>query len=241
MSIVGYDLDEGVAVIGMDDGKANALSSDMLAELHGSFDRAEADDAAVVLAGREGRFSAGFHLPTLRAGGEDAERMLRSAFDLAVRMLTFPRPVVVACTGHAYAMGSFLLPAADHRVGAAGPYTITANEVLLGIVMPRSAIELCRYRISAVHLHRVLAMAEAFTPERAVDVGFLDEVVPASDVLSVALAQARRTLEFDPKAYAVTKARLQEGMLPRLRACIDSEFPAKGQAAVETSSARISR
>jgi enoyl-CoA hydratase len=196
--------------------------------VHAAFDRAEADDAVVVLAGREGRFSAGFHLPTLRAGGPDADRMLRSAFDLAVRMLTFPRPVVVACTGHAYAMGSFLLPAADHRIGAAGPFTITANEVLIGIVMPRSAIELCRYRIPASHLHRVLTMAEAFTPEGAVEAGFLDEVVPPEAVLTAAQEVARRTLEFDPKAYAATKARLQEEMLPRLRACIDSEFPAKG-------------
>ena len=225
MSNVTYALDERVATIRMDDGKANALSNDMLGEVHAALDRAEADDAVVVLAGREGRFSSGFHLPTLRAGGPDAVRMLRSAFDLTVRMLSSPRPVVVACTGHAYAMGSFLLPAADHRVGAAGPFTITANEVLIGIVMPRSAIELCRYRISPSHLHRVLAMAEAFTPEGAVEAGFLDEVVPADDVLAAAQEAARRTLDFDPKAYAATKARLQEDMLPRLRTCIDAEFP----------------
>jgi enoyl-CoA hydratase len=226
--LVTYALDGGVATVGMDDGKANALSNDMLGAVDAAFDRAEADDAVVVLAGREGRFSAGFHLPTLRAGGPDADRMLRSAFDRTVRMLTFPRPVVVACTGHSYAMGSFLLPAADHRIGAAGPFTITANEVLIGIVMPRSAIELCRYRIPASHLHRVLAMAEAFTPEGAVEAGFLDQVVPPGEVLDVAQEIARRTLEFDAKAYAATKARLEEELLPRLRACIDSEFPKKG-------------
>ena len=222
---VSYALEERIAVIGMDDGKANALSNEMLAALHAAFDRAEADDAVVVLTGREGRFSAGFHLPTLRAGGPDADRMVRAAFDLAVRMLTFPRPVVVACTGHAYAMGSFLLVAADRRLGAAGPFTITANEVRIGIVMPRSAIELCRQRIPASHLHRVLATAEAFSPEGAVDAGFLDAVVPAGDVRAAAREFAEQTLELDPKAYVATKARLQEEMLPRLRACIDAEFP----------------
>jgi len=227
MSPVSYELDAGVATIGMDDGKANALSNDMLVALHAAFDRADDDEAVVVLTGREGRFSAGFHLPTLRSGGPDADRIVRSAFDLAVRVLAFPRPVIVACTGHAYAMGSFLLTAADHRVGASGPFTITANEVLIGIVMPRSAIELCRARIPASHLHRVLAMAEPFTPEGAVEAGFLDEVVGSDDVLARARAVARRALEFDPKAYVATKARLQEEMLPRLRACIESEFPAR--------------
>jgi enoyl-CoA hydratase len=223
--IATYTLDQGVATIRMDDGKANALSNAMLDGVHAAFDRAEADDAVVVLTGRDGRFSAGFHLPTLRAGGPDADRMVRSAFDLAVRMLTFPRPVVIACSGHAYAMGSFLLPSADYRIGASGPYTITANEVLIGIVMPRSAIELCRYRIPPSHLHRVLVMAEAFTPENAVGAGFLDAVVGDDELLVAAHEVARRSLEFDAKAYAATKARLQESMLPRLRAVIDDEFP----------------
>lgn len=224
--VVSYAVAEGVATIAMDDGKANALSNTMLDELHAAFDRAESDGAVIVLTGREGRFSAGFHLPTLRGGGPDADRMLRSAFDLAVRMLTFPRPVIIGCTGHAYAMGSFLLQAADHRVGAAGPFTITANEVVIGLVMPRSAIELCRYRIPPSHLHRVLAMAEPFTPEDAVEAGLLDTVLPPDGVLPGALQIARRTLEFDARAYTETKARLHEEMLPRLRACIEAEFPA---------------
>jgi len=47
-----YALDDGVATITMDDGKANALSSAMLGALMAALDRAEEDGAVVVLTGR---------------------------------------------------------------------------------------------------------------------------------------------------------------------------------------------
>src|SRR5262245_12803766 len=132
MSDVSYECRNSIATITMDDGKANALSNSMLEQINEAFDRAMAHDAgSVVLAGRPGRFSAGFHLPTLTAGGPDAERMLRGGFLLAERMLSFPRPIVVACTGHAIAMGAFLVCSADYRVGASGHFRIQANEVAI--------------------------------------------------------------------------------------------------------------
>src|SRR5262245_31356964 len=103
----------------MDDGKVNALSPPMLGELAGALDRAAADRAAVLLTGREAVFSAGFDLPTLRVGGAESVAMVRAGFELAARLLAFPTPVTIACTGHAVAMGALLLLSGDYRVGAA--------------------------------------------------------------------------------------------------------------------------
>src|SRR5579863_6037419 len=125
--LVTYQLDGAIATLTMDDGKVNALSPDMLASLIEGFDRAEADRATVVLRGRPGIFSAGFSLPVLQAGGPDAAAMLLNGFDLAERLLTFPTPVVIACTGHAIAMGSFVLLSGDYRVGVDGEFKVTAN------------------------------------------------------------------------------------------------------------------
>src|SRR5262249_36054499 len=116
---VTYQLEDSIARISMDDGKMNVLSVDMLFELGRAFDRAKADRAVVLLAGREGVFSGGFDLRALAAGGPDAYTMVRMGFELAERILAFPTPVVVACTGHAIAMGAFLLLSGDYRVGAA--------------------------------------------------------------------------------------------------------------------------
>src|SRR5262245_33988224 len=126
-SRVHYDRQDSIATIRMDDGKLNVLSPAMFAELSDAFDRARADRAVVVLTGRPGVFSAGFDLRVLRAGGAEASRMVRTGFELAERILSFPSPVVIACTGHALAMGVFLVLAGDYRIGALGAHRIGAN------------------------------------------------------------------------------------------------------------------
>lgn len=116
--LVSYHLQEKVATITMDDGKANVVSVPMLAELNAALDQAVKDKAVVLLTGRDGTFSAGFDLRTLYAGGEDALKMLTEGFRLAQRLISFPRPVVIACSGHALAMGVFLVLCGDYRIGA---------------------------------------------------------------------------------------------------------------------------
>ena len=92
MPLVNYHLDDVVATITMDDGKVNALSPAMQAELNKALDQAEADGAVVVLSGRDGVFSAGFDLGVMRGGGDEAVSMVRGGFDLAHRLLSFPTP-----------------------------------------------------------------------------------------------------------------------------------------------------
>jgi enoyl-CoA hydratase len=221
--IVDDAADRPVATIAMDDGKVNALAPPMLAELGEAFDRAEADRAVVVLTGREGMFSAGFDLKVLSAGGPDAVGMIRAGFELAARLLAFPTPVVIACSGHGIAMGSFLLASGDYRVGAAGPYRITANEVAIGMVMPYAAIEICRQRLAPAHLHRAIALAEVYDPEGAVQAGFLDRVVPAGELRGVAHGVAARLAELDLDAHAASKLRAREAALAAIQAAIETD------------------
>jgi enoyl-CoA hydratase len=208
----------------MDDGKVNVLSPVMFAALNAALDRAEADRAVVVLSGREGVFSAGFDLPLLRAGGADAKQMLRAGFELAHRVLSFPRPVLISCTGHAVAMGVFLLLSGDYRIGVAGAeHKITANEVAIGLTMPRSAVEICRQRLNSAHFNRAVILAEPFSPDTAVDAGFLDSVVPATDLLSTVRGVAAMLTGLDLEAHAATKLRARRGVLAALRTAIDAD------------------
>jgi enoyl-CoA hydratase len=225
MSIVSYRLDEPVATITMDDGKVNALSLTMLAELGAALDRAEADRAVVVLTGREGRFSAGFDLGVLRAGGPDAFTMLRGGFELAARLLSFPTPVLVACPGHAIAMGVFLLLSGDYRIGATGEFRITANEVAIGMAMPQAAIEICRQRLTPAAFERAVVLAQVFGPDEAVAAGFLDRVVPPADLADVARRTAEALATLDLDAHAATKLRARAPALTALRAAIERDHP----------------
>jgi enoyl-CoA hydratase len=212
----------------MDDGKVNVLSLPMLNEINRALDLALEDQAVVVLTGREGVFSAGFDLPVLRTGGPDAFKMLRAGFDLAERVLSFPRPVVIGCTGHAVAMGVFLLLSGDFRVGAAGPFKITANEVAIGLTMPRAAVEICRQRLAPVHFHRVTVLAEPFSPESAVEAGLVDRLVDASQLGDVVHRVAVELTALDMDAHQATKLRARGPALDAIHASMEADSATYG-------------
>ncbi|HUC24844.1 MAG TPA: crotonase/enoyl-CoA hydratase family protein [Streptosporangiaceae bacterium] len=222
-ALVTYRLHDSVATITMDDGKVNVLSLAMLTELGAALDRAAADRAVVVLTGRDGVFSAGFDLPVLRAGGAEATDLLRAGFDLAARLLAFPTPVVVACPGHAVAMGVFLVLSGDYRIGASGSYKITANEVAIGLTMPRAAVEICRQRLTPAGFNRAVIIAEVFAPDDAVAAGFLDRLVPAEQLAAAAAAAAADLTRLDLDAHAATKLRARRLAATALREAIDAD------------------
>lgn len=216
-------VDAGIATITMDDGKANALSVAMMSEISAGLDEAEAAGAVAVLTGRDGIFSGGFDLKTLRAGGDGAAHMLLDGFKLAERMLTFPRPLVIACSGHAVAMASFLLLSADYRIGVDGSYRITANEVAIGLPMPRAAVAICRQRLSVPYFHRVVALAEVFSPAGAVSAGYLDQLAAPGELDKAARAAGELLAGLDPGAHLATKLRIREPALADLRASMEGD------------------
>jgi len=221
---VSYEVDGEVAVIGMDDGKVNALSNEMLEDVNDALDKASASGGPVVIHGRDGIFSAGFDLKTLQGGGPAAVEMLHSGFELSYRLLTFPTPVVIAVTGHAMAMGLFFTLSGDYRIGTDGDYKIVANEVAIGLTMPRAAVEICRYRLHPSHLQRVVNLSEQYTPPAAVDAGLLDRVVPAGAAVAEAKATAATfAATLNPAAHAASKLRLREHTLAALRQAIDAD------------------
>jgi enoyl-CoA hydratase/carnithine racemase len=214
-----------VALVQMDDGKVNALSPALLAELGAAFDRAEKEASALVLAGRPGCFSAGFDLKVMQQGPDATRRLVRAGAELALRMAEFPKPVVAACSGHALAMGALLLCASDLRVGAEGDFQIGLNEVAIGMTLPIFGVELARQRLSRRHLTRAAALAELYDPRGAVDAGYLDRMVPAESVVAAAVTDAERLAALHAGAFRATKARLHPASLAAIRESLDRELP----------------
>lgn len=206
-----YDLTDGIATITMDDGKVNALSTAMFGELGAQLDRAEADEAVVVLTGRERTFSAGFDLRS-----DDWPTMLTAGARTAERLLSFPRPVVAACTGNALAMGAFLLLATDHRVGAAGDFRLGLNEVAIGLTVPYFGIALAKHRLTRPSYDRCTVTGVILGPDEAREAGFLDEVVAPAEVAASARQVAERLKGVDMAAHAATKLRIREQALAEL-------------------------
>ena len=213
----------GITWIRLDDGKANVLSVETLSQVEAAFCEAEERSDAVVLTGRPGIFSAGFDLEVLAGGLVRSLDMIMAGFRLTHRMLSFPRPVIVGCTGHSLAMGAFLLLAADHRIGIAGSYRIAVNEVAMGMTMPRTALEIMRYRLTPSAFHQAAALSQVFGPEPAAVAGFLDEVVEASELDGRVAAVAKTVRELDERAHRETKRRARAGALANVEAAIEAD------------------
>lgn len=218
--IVHYELKEGVAVIRMDDGKANAFSHAMLDALASALDQAESDEAgAVVITGRPGRFSAGFDLSVMRAGDMgEVQKLVGKGAALGVRLFEYPVPVVFAVSGHALAMGAVLCMAVDVRIGVRGEYKLGLNEVAIGMTLPPFALILAEERLSRRHLTRATAHAEVYSPESAVDAGYLDWVVDEDALEEAAFSHARGLSEsLHAKAHHRTKLALRAEAIERLK------------------------
>ena len=203
---------DGVLICHVDDGKANAMSKDLIAGIASAIAEAEAADdvSAVVLHGREGKFSAGFDL-TVMLGGDIAAMsdLVSDGGDLVRTIYGSSVPVVAACTGHALAAGALMLLGCDVRVGADVPCKIGLNEVAIGMVLPDWAFTMAVARLSKRHLQRAVATARITDAHGAVDAGYLDEVVPVGDVLDVAVARAAEFSALDLRAYAGTVRKLR--------------------------------
>ena len=172
-----YELNGHTAFLRIDDGKANAVGHSFLDDVNAGLDRAESEAKAVILRGRDGMFSAGFDLKEFQKGPEETIALVRRGFELLHRLYSYPLPLVAACSGHGVAMGAFILLASDSRLGVKGDFRITLPETAIGMDLPPLLMALTTSRVSSRHLTRAAIQAEVYTPEAAIDAGFLDEVV----------------------------------------------------------------
>ncbi len=224
MSNVTYTLKDSIAIIAMDDGKANVLSPTMLDDLMAAFDKAESDKAVVILTGRpSGIFSGGFDLKVMMSGPKNAIALTCQGSRFAVRLLTFPYPVIAANTGHAIAMGAFTLLACDYRVGADAGTKTGLNETQIGMTMHDFGIELAREFISKNYLNRSLINGEIFGPEDAKLAGYYDNLVPKDEVLATAMGAAKMMKLLNMRAFSGTKNKSRKELFTKLEWALDKD------------------
>ncbi len=218
--ILTYALADGIATLTMDDGKANAMAPAMSAAINQGLDRAESDGAkAVVIRGREGLLCGGFDLKIIRGEDEALKTQMRDAgMKLLERLYLSPLPIVFAVPGHAVAMGALLLFAGDWRVGLRGDFKIGLNETGIGLSLPTTGLELARDRLAPQVLGEATINATLYSPDQATGIGYLDEAADAGDFDARIKAAAERLAALDPAAFALTKSKVRQPTIERIRA-----------------------
>ncbi|MCQ4256674.1 crotonase/enoyl-CoA hydratase family protein [Stutzerimonas stutzeri] len=214
--LVSYEIEDGIATLTLNNGKVNALSPAMFDALNDAFDKAEKDRAVIILTGQPGILSGGYDLKVMTSSPENAIALVTTGSTFTRRMLAHPFPIIVACPGHAIAKGAFLLLSADYRIGVEGAFNIGLNEVLIGMTMHHSGIEVARDRLTKPAFHRSVINGEIFNPRDALDAGFLDKVVPADELLEVAKATAQQLKKINMTAHKNTKLKARKTLLETL-------------------------
>lgn len=221
---VGFELSDNVAVVRMDDGKANALSPAMLDGLDEALARAAKEAKATVLVGRENRFSAGFDLRHMMAGPAEAKALLTRGADVLMKAYGHPNPLVVACTGHALAGGALLVLTGDVRIGTLGEFKIGLNEIAIGMPLPILALEMARDRLAPKKLTEATLTARKYAPPEAVQVGYLDEALPPDQVLPAAMERAKQLTQLSGMPFAASKRGLRGRTIQHIRDTLDANL-----------------
>ncbi len=212
-----------IAILELDDGKANALNHEIISSLMEKLDEVE-DSGAVVITGRPERFSAGFDLAVMKSGEDAAREMLRSGVELFLRCYSFPRPIIASCTGHALAAGAILLMSCDLRIGTKGEFKIGLPELAIGMSLPLFATELAKDRISKRHFTKATTLGLTYDPEEACDVGFLDEVVKANEVLATAMDRAELLKTIGKTQLALTRSTTRGETVKKIRDSLEDDL-----------------
>jgi enoyl-CoA hydratase/carnithine racemase len=197
----------------------NALSPELLRFLSEEIHRSSEQGArAIVLSGREGMFSAGLDIPFLiELGEKEFGRALTAFFDAIEALADSPVPVAAAITGHSPAGAAVLALCCDWRVMAEGEFTIGFNEVRIGFPVPRVLADLATRAAGRRVGESLCVSGRLLTPLEALEVGFVDEVAPVSDVVAAARRWCEHIIEAPAGALASARSVLRRDLVEAVR------------------------
>ena len=209
---------DGIAVLRIEHGKANALDTELCNAIPEAFDAAR-DARAVVLTGTGRFFSAGVDLYRVLEGGKGYLEAFLPAMCRAFEcMFVHPAPVIAAANGHAIAGGCLLVAAADQRLMRSDAGRIGIPELQVGVPFPPIALEIMRFATPPQHFQSIVYRAETHEPPDALALGLLDEVVDPGSLLDQALARAERLASVRAETFSITKREIRRPAMDRVRA-----------------------
>ena len=211
-------IEDGIATITLDDGKANALGFTMIEHINKALDEAEAAADVIVMTGREGVMTAGFDLKVMRNEPDRVMDLVTQGGQMLVRIFASPKPVLLASTGHGIAAGALLMLSGDYRISMAGDFKYGLNESAIGMVLPPYGMDLARFKLNQKFLDMAVVGADLYGPEMASQIGYTDEVAAADKFAARVREKAEYFKTLDAKAYAGNKRHIRQALADKMAA-----------------------
>ncbi|PLY00518.1 MAG: hypothetical protein C0622_08695 [Desulfuromonas sp.] len=206
MSTVDLSMQDGVALLRLDNGVTNAINGTLIADLSSALAQVRCNANGLVLLGNEKFFSIGLNLPELIDFDRAAMTDFLSRFEqLMCELYTLPLPTACALTGHAVAGGCILALACDYRFAAEGRKLIGLNEATIGLPVPYLPSLILRQLIGDRRASDMLYQGQLLSSREAADIGLVDELLPVAEVEAHAVARTGTQTSLPRAAFAVQK------------------------------------
>ncbi|MBW1788743.1 MAG: enoyl-CoA hydratase/isomerase family protein [Deltaproteobacteria bacterium] len=224
-------INEKVAVATMNNPPANALSPTLRDEFMDKLKMlAENDDVWVVIitAAGEKFFAAGADIPTLLDLDEESGlARVRTSRAFYSGIAAMEKPVIAAINGMCFGGGCEMALACDIRV-AADHAKLGLPEVNLGLIPGAGGTQRLPRAVGPGWGNYLLFTGDAISAAKAYEIGLVQEVVPAAELLDTALAIAGRINKKGPLAVRAAKRAASRGMQETLEKGLDIENQAFG-------------
>jgi enoyl-CoA hydratase/carnithine racemase len=219
METIQLVISNSIATVRLSRGKANAINAVLVNELLECLLELKANDQirGVLLTGHGEFFSAGLDVVELYQYNETEILDFWRIYDRLIRrIVSFPKPIVAAITGHCPAGGCVLALGCDYRVMSEGSYRIGLNEIPFGIVVPETIFHLYSSVIGRGKAYQSLLEGKLHTPEEALSIGLVNEICPLEDVESHGIAQLEKYMQFSTSVWAQSKLNFRNALIQRL-------------------------
>jgi enoyl-CoA hydratase/carnithine racemase len=211
---VRFEVEAGIATIGLERPPMNALNAEIQDGLHDAAAEATArrDICAVIVYGGEKVFAAGADIKEMQTMSYtdmvDRSTALQAAFNAIARI---PKPTVAAITGYALGGGCELALACDFRV-VADNARLGQPEVLLGVIPGGGGTQRLSRLIGPARAKDIIFTGRFVSAQEALAMGLVDEVVEPENVYAAALRRVARYVGGPAYAIRAAKEAIDRGL-----------------------------
>lgn len=209
-------------ILKLDRPPTNSLNLDAVKDLGYQIDIFEQNPdlkGVIITSELPGVFSAGLDIMELyQAEPERLESLWAGVQNLWEKLYGSQKIYIAAINGHSLALGCLISMACDYRIMASESNFrtgLTANR--LGISPPSWIMDTMKNTIGHRQAELALQLGRTFTPEEALRVKLVDEIVPETEVLEAAEKQMQRWCQIPSEARGISKQGLRCDTINRFK------------------------
>jgi len=246
------DINGDIGIISLDRPPVNAINPELVSDLTDALDSFKSNDDVngVILQGRDGCFSAGLDITHLFPKDRSyIEGFWEDFSSLLLNMFSYPKPLYSSIGGHCPAGGTVMVIMSDYRIMSKGNYFIGLNEVDVGLTVPYGIGMVFQYVVGNRNAEDLLLKAKLISPDKALQVGLVDELCNAENLLDTTLERIAVASNLYSPQQTKTKQILREQTLSIVeqnfdkdaQLILDAWFSEHGQQRLEVLYSKLSR